>query len=67
MRIVVAFAAAAAGLCAHAAGGAYDWQKPNAKLLANGDLGYAPGAWTAPKFSNARPSSHCKPRPAPTR
>ena len=33
MRIIVAFAAAAAGLCAHAAGGAYDWQKPNAKLL----------------------------------
>lgn len=54
MRIVVAFAAAAAGLCASAAGGAYDWQKPNAKLLPNGDLGYAPEAWTAPKFSNAR-------------
>ena len=45
---------AALALALPAAHADYAWQKPNAKLLPNGDLGYAPEAWSAPKFANAR-------------
>ena len=51
-KISIAFAAAT--LAATSFGGGYDWQKPHAKILPNGELAYAPEAWTAPKFSNAR-------------
>jgi hypothetical protein len=47
--LMTAAAAAAIGVQA-----AYDWQKPHAKVLSDGDLAYAPEAWKEPKPSDAR-------------
>lgn len=47
--LMTAAAAAAIGVQA-----AYDWQKPHAKALSDGDLAYAPEAWKEPKMSDAR-------------
>ena len=49
LMLMTAAAAAAIGVQA-----AYDWQKPHAKVLSDGDLAYAPEAWKEPKPSDAR-------------